>query len=179
MINEANEPSSACRLWRIHQVETSTRPKLAISFSPVFWVRSSGRRHNKKVKPAKTALARCPVPQLEEITRFDQSRVRKPVEAVASGRIHDDEFDGAVVGYAFRGSGPVRTCQVGVDLQTPADRRRRPIDLRCVCGREFDAQYRPAGGLHGVERPEPAGERVIAAGHRPASVVLADGAADG
>jgi len=27
VINEANEPSSACRLWRIHQVETSTRPK--------------------------------------------------------------------------------------------------------------------------------------------------------
>ena len=27
MINEANEPSSACRLWRIYQVETSTPPK--------------------------------------------------------------------------------------------------------------------------------------------------------
>src|SRR6267143_5724626 len=26
MINEANEPSSACRLWRISQVETSTPP---------------------------------------------------------------------------------------------------------------------------------------------------------
>src|SRR6185437_16716240 len=26
MINEANEPSSACRLWRIYQVETSTPP---------------------------------------------------------------------------------------------------------------------------------------------------------
>ena len=26
MINEANEPSSACRLWRIFQVETSTPP---------------------------------------------------------------------------------------------------------------------------------------------------------
>jgi hypothetical protein len=27
MINEANEPSSACRLWRIYQVETSTPPQ--------------------------------------------------------------------------------------------------------------------------------------------------------
>ena len=27
MINEANEPSSACRLWRLCQVETSTPPK--------------------------------------------------------------------------------------------------------------------------------------------------------
>jgi len=27
MINEANEPSSACRLWRISQVETSAPPK--------------------------------------------------------------------------------------------------------------------------------------------------------
>ena len=26
MINEANEPSSACRLWRTNQVETSTPP---------------------------------------------------------------------------------------------------------------------------------------------------------
>lgn len=26
MINEANEPSSACRLWRISQVETSAPP---------------------------------------------------------------------------------------------------------------------------------------------------------
>jgi hypothetical protein len=26
MINEANEPSSACRFWRIYQVETSTPP---------------------------------------------------------------------------------------------------------------------------------------------------------
>jgi len=26
MINEANEPSSACRLWRILMVETSTPP---------------------------------------------------------------------------------------------------------------------------------------------------------
>jgi hypothetical protein len=26
MINEANEPSSACRLWRIYKVETSTPP---------------------------------------------------------------------------------------------------------------------------------------------------------
>jgi hypothetical protein len=26
MINEANEPSSACRLWRLCQVETSTPP---------------------------------------------------------------------------------------------------------------------------------------------------------
>jgi len=28
MINEANEPSSACRFWRIYPVETSTPPKL-------------------------------------------------------------------------------------------------------------------------------------------------------
>jgi len=27
VINEANEPSSACRLWRIHKVETSTPPQ--------------------------------------------------------------------------------------------------------------------------------------------------------
>jgi len=28
MINEANEPSSACRFWRIYQVETSTPPSV-------------------------------------------------------------------------------------------------------------------------------------------------------
>ena len=35
MIYEANEPSSACRLWRIFQVETSTPPKRAQILSPV------------------------------------------------------------------------------------------------------------------------------------------------
>src|SRR6266540_150780 len=34
MINEANEPSSACRLWRIPQVETSTPPSGAHSIMP-------------------------------------------------------------------------------------------------------------------------------------------------
>jgi len=33
MINEANEPSSACRLRRIHQVETSTPPSAELSYS--------------------------------------------------------------------------------------------------------------------------------------------------
>jgi len=28
MFNEANEPSSACRLWRVSQVETSTPPRV-------------------------------------------------------------------------------------------------------------------------------------------------------
>jgi len=34
MINEANEPSSACRLWRTNQVETSTPPDSAPLPSP-------------------------------------------------------------------------------------------------------------------------------------------------
>jgi hypothetical protein len=33
MINEANEPSSACRFWRIYQVETSTRPQSRTALS--------------------------------------------------------------------------------------------------------------------------------------------------
>jgi len=32
MINEANEPSSACRLWRVHLVETSTPPSSSSIF---------------------------------------------------------------------------------------------------------------------------------------------------
>ena len=36
MINEANESSSACRLWRIHQVETSTRPQANTVIFPSF-----------------------------------------------------------------------------------------------------------------------------------------------
>jgi len=39
MINEANEPSSACRLWRIRKVETSTPPK---SSAVISGRRSSG-----------------------------------------------------------------------------------------------------------------------------------------
>ncbi len=36
VINEANEPSSACRLWRISQVETSAPPAnfFTLTFSP-------------------------------------------------------------------------------------------------------------------------------------------------
>ena len=36
MINEANGPSSACRLWRISQVETSAPPDnvVTLTFSP-------------------------------------------------------------------------------------------------------------------------------------------------
>jgi hypothetical protein len=33
MINEANEPSSACRLWRVFMVETSTPPATAWNMS--------------------------------------------------------------------------------------------------------------------------------------------------
>ena len=40
MIYEANEPSSACRLWRIFQVETSTPPKRPQILSPVPVLRS-------------------------------------------------------------------------------------------------------------------------------------------
>src|SRR6516225_4206702 len=41
MINEANEPSSACRLWRVSQVETSTPPFAAWVLSVIFECRSS------------------------------------------------------------------------------------------------------------------------------------------
>jgi hypothetical protein len=41
MINEANEPSSACRLWRIHQVETGAPPKFGYDIILQFgaWVK--------------------------------------------------------------------------------------------------------------------------------------------
>ena len=53
MINEANEPSSACRLWRICKVETSTPPKVAAPLSgrndptsscPRVWALEAGYR---------------------------------------------------------------------------------------------------------------------------------------
>src|SRR5450759_4198166 len=55
----------------------------------------------KKTRPAFAGLTRCSVPPLEGRTKLYQSRVRKPVEAVAGGRIDDDVFDGAVVGDAL------------------------------------------------------------------------------
>jgi hypothetical protein len=36
MIYEANEPSSACRLWRICKVETSTPPNAEPSYIRLF-----------------------------------------------------------------------------------------------------------------------------------------------
>ena len=41
MINEANEPSSACRLQRIFKVETSTPPDNAGSIGPAGWKRKT------------------------------------------------------------------------------------------------------------------------------------------
>ena len=43
---------------------------------------------------------------------------------------------------------------------------------------DSNLEQRRAGRLHGVECPEPAGEGVVAAGHRPARAVLADGSHD-
>ncbi len=51
MINEANEPSSACRLWRIYQVETSTPP-----FGRII-LRYSCRAVKVKPRYAKSSLA--------------------------------------------------------------------------------------------------------------------------
>jgi len=43
MFNEANEPSSACRLWRVFMVETSTPPATA-------WL---SRRNGTRSRPAR------------------------------------------------------------------------------------------------------------------------------
>src|ERR1035438_2037032 len=40
-----------------------------------------------------------------------------------------------------------------------------------------DGQQRRAGRLHGIDHPEATGERIIAAGHWPAGIRLADAAA--
>ncbi len=47
MIYEAHEPSSACRLWRIFQVETSTPPT----------IENNIREKPAKVKDEQTAVA--------------------------------------------------------------------------------------------------------------------------
>jgi len=41
MINEANEPSSACRLRRIYQVETSTPPSGTAKISTIAYYQST------------------------------------------------------------------------------------------------------------------------------------------
>jgi hypothetical protein len=68
MFNEANEPSSACRLWRIFQVETSTPPATATAWltmkrrsscvvcrtlnsSANGWLQSGGRRGYSRRPP--------------------------------------------------------------------------------------------------------------------------------
>src|ERR1035437_585221 len=104
--------------------------------------------------------------------------MHEPVEAIARWRIDDDEAIRAVVVDGFQWSDPVGRAQVCVLLQVPARRRRRPGDGGGVGGGAKDRQQRRAGRLYGVKRPETAGERVIAAGHRAVGVVLADGAAD-
>jgi len=78
----------------------------------------------------------------------------------------------AAAGYPVGGHG-----QVIVLLQTPAG-DSLPIDRHSVAG-TADIKRRRAGRLHhGNQRPKSAGERITATGHRPAGVMLADGAAD-
>ncbi len=50
MIYEANEPSSACRLWRTYQVETCTPPNGGNNMLP-------GRRRVKDAAAGVTAVA--------------------------------------------------------------------------------------------------------------------------
>ena len=102
----------------------------------------------------------------------------EPIETVASRRIDDDVFNCAVVRDDLGRGDPIRRGQTGVRLQVVTRRRRWPIDNRGIVN-EFDAQHGCAGSLHGVERPEPTSQRIIATGHRAADIGLANGAADG
>ena len=105
--------------------------------------------------------------------------ILEPVRPMPRWRIDNDELNGAVVGDALPRRRPVHRGQVGAYLQVPPGRWRRPINLYRVRGRESDTQSRRARCLHGEQRPETARERITATGHRAASVVLTDGAAEG
>jgi len=55
MINEAHEPSSACRLWRVSQVETSTPPNGTLQLSLL-----SGRLSNGNPKAIRSVKGPTP-----------------------------------------------------------------------------------------------------------------------
>ena len=68
--------------------------------------------------------------------------------------------------------------KIVVGLERPAGGRRRPRDDSLVPD-IGDGQQRRAGGLHGEQAPEAAGDGIISAAHRATGVRLADCAADG
>src|SRR5581483_1556631 len=57
IFNEANEPSSACRLWRIFQVETSTPPKRRFQYDRESRVgQGKARRWERREDPGVDSL---------------------------------------------------------------------------------------------------------------------------
>ena len=60
MINEANASSSACRLWRIPQVETGAPPSSKLKY-PLAMHASQGDDNDKKPKPGRNRCCRCPI----------------------------------------------------------------------------------------------------------------------
>src|ERR1019366_5970857 len=72
---------------------------------------------------------------------------------------------------------PIAGSEIDIRLERPARHRGRPRYDGLAVG-IGDGEQRRAGCLHGVEHPKTTRERVVAASHRPAGVVLADGAAD-
>src|SRR5579859_2559478 len=123
-------------------------------------------------------LSQAGVPHRWPLSFDANLRILQPIKAIPRRRCyhhlilaaHDDRRAGA---------DPVGGAEVGILLQVEAGGRRGPGDDDRVGAGGNDGQQRRAGGLHGRnEAPETARERVIAAGHRPAGVMLADGAAD-
>lgn len=102
-------------------------------------------------------------------------RLEEPVEF---GRQRGGDDDG--VGRAARGIAPTPGGQTQPLLQHPSGCWRRPRNER-EAGRAFvNRQRRRTFGLNGLrQRPEAAGQRILAVGHRSAGVRLTDGAANG
>lgn len=101
--------------------------------------------------------------------------VAQPEKQVAGWR-DEAEIIGAVgSGYATAGRPAGGRGEAAILRQIPA-RNSLPIDADGTA-RTGDVERGCTGCLQGVNGPEPACERVIAANHWPAGIVLTDGAA--
>ena len=106
-------------------------------------------------------------------------RLLQTIEPVAHRRRHRHDLRRAIVIRCRQHLRPIGCVQVGVLLQRPAGRGRRPGDDDTVRGRPHDGQPRRTGHLNGGnDATEAALERVIAAA-QGAGIGLTNGAADG
>jgi len=132
----------------------------------------------EKNEPPHPSSLRCVAASVGCYNKFQILRLLESEKQIPRRRSDGDAVRAVAGRDGIAAGDPAPASHAGILLQR-VSARVRPGNLDAIWCDKRDGQVRQAGGLHhGNQRPEPAGERIIAAGHRPAGIMLSDGAAD-